>query len=86
MDVENSPDGFASLLQNIFLKNGSDEFPPSSKTYFLPPSLPFNVIRRKQIVKRSQGLGAKRKAKKIQDGIVSFGCNLGQMFTSIYRT
>ena len=34
----------------------------------------------------SKGLGAKRKAKKMQVGIVSFGCNLGEMFTFMGRT
>ena len=34
----------------------------------------------------NEGLGAERKAKKIQVGIVSFGCNLGEMFTFMGRT
>ena len=34
----------------------------------------------------SEGLGAERKAKKIQVGIVGFGCNLGGMFTFMGRT
>ena len=42
---------------------------------------------RKQISEeKNKGLAAERKAKKIQVGIVSFGCNLGEMFTFMGRT